>query len=69
MAIHIPDIEMTTIEWLEQRGCKSKRDFSTKAAAKAECKMIKKHHGKRLYPYKCRFCDKWHISRSKPRGE
>lgn len=69
MAIYMPQFQMTTLEWLERKGCKNKRDFLTKASAKAECKRIKKYQGNKLYPYKCKFCDKWHVSMSKPKDE
>jgi hypothetical protein len=69
MAIYVPEITRTTIEWLESKGCKSKRDFTSKMNAKEYCKSIKKRTGARMYPYQCVFCEKWHISRSKPRDD
>lgn len=69
MAIHMPSRTMTTLEWLEQKGCKTKRVYSRKAAAKEICKQARKRTGKKFYPYECQYCGQWHISKNRPKGK
>lgn len=60
MVLKMPDKKMSTEEWLEYKGCKTKRPYSTKATAKKaakDCKTI----GMSLRPYKCDYCDSWHL--------
>lgn len=64
---YIPDREMSKAEYNEYRSCKIKRNYRSKRAAKDTCKNMKKRVGAKLEPYKCKFCDYWHVGNKDPR--
>ena len=47
----------------KNRMCGSKRGYSTKRAAKKDAKK----GNKRLRPYPCLYCDKWHLTKNPKR--
>ena len=51
---------------LKRLMCKDKNWYKSKEqAAKASLKYHKKYGGKWLHPYKCRFCQYWHLGHVK----
>lgn len=49
-------------EYLENRGCKRKRSYSSRSVAKKVArKMSLKYRNGRMAAYKCDFCTQYHI--------
>ena len=49
------------------KGCEGKYWYADKPAAKIGAKVAKRiHGGRRLLPYKCLWCDGWHLTSKRP---
>lgn len=44
--------------------CAHKLAFDTQKAAQAAATVAEHQHGTHLHPYRCRYCDLWHLSTS-----
>jgi hypothetical protein len=51
---------------LQDRGCGSKAVFASRREAR-HLASHGRHMGSGLRPYRCRFCDGWHLGHRKPR--
>jgi len=44
-----------------QTACKNKKSYTTFREAKNHAKTVRKRNGTHIRPYKCIYCDDWHV--------
>ena len=59
--------EEVTNQYLEIRGCKIKRTYTSKPDAKAAAKRMNRQSDRgRLRAYSCKFCPNYHVGHIRP---
>jgi hypothetical protein len=47
------------------KACNVKRTYPSKGSAKANASKTASEHGIQLYPYYCKCCRKWHLTKKR----
>ncbi|MDL2341866.1 MAG: hypothetical protein QFB87_02185 [Patescibacteria group bacterium] len=50
----------------EPLPCADKLAFDTKTQASVSANVVQFQHGSTVHPYRCQYCDLWHLSSRQP---
>ena len=60
---------MSYADWLFERSCKRKMAYATLGIASRARLIKQERYQHRLYPYQCRFCALWHLTKNSQRDQ